>query len=379
MSDVHRALLSCPDITSLDLRIDLLGCSEWPDRWDLPFSLHGGESYPPLKSLRLEGYRFSDNSLHEAKFPTSPMLSWCERAREWIMSGNAFKRLCQYTLTQQQRGKINLDLWRDAMDFSRLEDLAFAADYKPSDVAFFLDRMATHLQGLKRLHLDGTTSNSTLGFLRDLNSSLTHLTVTNMDILDTGIAVKIIDPDTNTKLLASVVKSHGHSLQHLGIHTFENLDYNTPIIPAEELTTNLPKLPSLTHLTLNIRRNGTWPFEALATIASSTPNLTTLDLYLDIASQYLLPYINETTTLEVFEFLRQHKTGSALQNVTFWGGEWTRRWDGPLYFPKWMDGQKVLVKCTSEAEPGIKGACHVERGEKYWESGDQDRYKYGYP
>ncbi|KAK4947820.1 hypothetical protein LTR10_013328 [Elasticomyces elasticus] len=284
MSDVHRALLSCPDITSLDLRIDLLGCSEWPDRWDLPFSLHGGESYPPLKSLRLEGYRFSDNSLHEAKFPTSPMLSWCERAREWIMSGNAFKRLCQYTLTQQQRGKINLDLWRDAMDFSRLEDLAFAADYKPSDVAFFLDRMATHLQGLKRLHLDGTTSNSTLGFLRDLNSSLTHLTVTNMDILDTGIAVKIIDPDTNTKLLASVVKSHGHSLQHLGIHTFENLDYNTPIIPAEELTTNLPKLPSLTHLTLNIRRNGTWPFEALATIASSTPNLTTLDLYLDIAS-----------------------------------------------------------------------------------------------
>ena len=407
MSDVHHALISCPNITSLDLRVDLAGCSEWPDRWNFPFNLHGGETYPPLQSLRLEGYQFSDRPIDENKFPTYEFLPWYERALDWVLSGDAFKRLSYHTLPQQQREKTNLDLWRDAMDFSHLEELAFAADYKPAHVAFFLDRMASPLTGLKRLDLDGTMANNTLTFLRDLNSSLTHLTTTNIDVLDTtGLGAEVFDANINTKLLASAVENHGPSLQHLDIHTLENLKYFTPIINPEELASSLPKLQNLTHLTLNLPRNGTWPFETLATIASTTPNLTTLDLYLDIASicrhqkpdhsvgsigwndpvlktyctgeeQYALPYINETTALEVFEFIRHHKTGNTLQNVTFWAGDWTRQWDGPLYFPLWMHGQKVLVKCTSDGL-NAEGVCHVNVGEKYWEQEDQAALEWAY-
>lgn len=56
MDAVHAALSNCPNIETLDLRVTGLGCSEWPDRWDFPFNPTGGEKYPNLASLRLEGY-----------------------------------------------------------------------------------------------------------------------------------------------------------------------------------------------------------------------------------------------------------------------------------------------------------------------------------
>jgi hypothetical protein len=62
MDIVHRALSNCPNITELDLRVTGLGCSEWPDRYNFPFQPAGGEKYPRLESLKLEGYQFGRRS-----------------------------------------------------------------------------------------------------------------------------------------------------------------------------------------------------------------------------------------------------------------------------------------------------------------------------
>ncbi|KAI1623099.1 hypothetical protein EDD37DRAFT_457979 [Exophiala viscosa] len=395
MSDVHHALLSCPNITALDLRIAVPGCSDWTDRLNLPLSLHGGKCYPPLRSLTLGTYYFSGRPVDETQWER-PGLTWYERALEWALSGPAsFKRLSYLHLPQLQREKTNLDLWLDAMDFGKLENLALSAGRSSVDDKFFLNKMATHLTGLKRLLLNHETerSDETFTFLHNLNSSLTHLTLTN-----------IWDTESNTNILTPIVATHGDSLQYLDIHSFEPNVELSPVFSPQQLIDSLPRLLNLSHLALNIARNGTWPLETFAAIASSTSHLTSLDLWLNIASecrhqkpdlppwhpkhsptqgtctgaeQFLLPYVNETTALKVFEFLRQHKAGSVLQNVTFWVGDWTRPWAGP-HVPSWIEGRKALVRCTSEADPDGRGQCHVEVGERYWERGDQDARDWAY-
>src|SRR5258708_1242253 len=55
MADVHSTLTKCSNITTLDLRVTLIGCTNFPDRWNLPFDQSGHDKYPSqLKSLSLE-------------------------------------------------------------------------------------------------------------------------------------------------------------------------------------------------------------------------------------------------------------------------------------------------------------------------------------
>ena len=55
LESVHSALLTCPNMSSLDLSIDGF-CSTWPDRRNLPFNHLGGERYVDLKVLKLDRY-----------------------------------------------------------------------------------------------------------------------------------------------------------------------------------------------------------------------------------------------------------------------------------------------------------------------------------
>ncbi|KAK5042864.1 hypothetical protein LTR84_012437 [Exophiala bonariae] len=376
MASVHAALTTCPNITSLDLRVSLQGCSNWPDRWSFPFSLPGGETYPALRQIRLEGYRFDDRPVDETGWPKGSYLPWYEKSLDWVFSGNAMRALRYHMLPREQREKNNIQLWLDAMDWSQVEEFAFLGHQQPDTVSALLNSTQGVMPGLRRVELGRGQPWSTLQFLLNVERhSLTHLTSIDSFNRKTPFALREVQ---------------GDSLQHIDLHTVETTLVESPAYTATELE-HFKHMPNLTHLSLNIARNGTWLFEELSAI-SQIPSLRTAELWLDITSmcrkqkvdnghynvedpnckgrdQYLLPYINETSTLEVFKFLRAKKIGEELTNVTFWGGDWSRPWDGPVYSPPWIEGRKVKVLCTNGKEEHGSGEenCTVLTGVEYWD------------
>ncbi|KAK5461188.1 hypothetical protein LTS15_003251 [Exophiala xenobiotica] len=408
MTSVHSALTSCPNITTLNLRAAMLGCTERPDRWNLPFPLSSTEHYPSLRTLRLDGYRgFTDRPYDETSLLSQRHLGlpWYEKAAQWILSGSAFQHLHDsLAVPESQRKKTNLDLWLDAMDFSSLQTLALS-DIRASEKDYFFTKTAPHLTSLKHLEVEGGPVSSTLDFLQTLadhNISLSHLAWTDLHPSDFS--------NTNSSIISTILATHGSSLQHLDLHTVETLHRPSPSIPVSQLNT-FQTLPNLSHLSLNLPRNQTWPFDMLVSL-SSIPSLTTLDLWLDLASecrrqlpdrgyrdyghltgdnptlgtwlaectgsnQYLLPHLNEITATEVFHFLRQNKVGMPLTNATFWAGDWSRPWGGPLYSPPWIEHRQAKVVCGGVVTPSNSdsdgaeregtGLCEVEVGKQYWE------------
>ncbi|KAF3038635.1 hypothetical protein E8E12_004248 [Didymella heteroderae] len=57
---IHSALVHCPAAEALDIWFEVGGCTgPEVDRWNLPIELlQEGRKYPPLKSLKLDGYSF---------------------------------------------------------------------------------------------------------------------------------------------------------------------------------------------------------------------------------------------------------------------------------------------------------------------------------
>lgn len=377
MASVHAALSNCSNITSLDLRVSLQGCSDWPDRWSFPFSPSGGETYPALKRLRLEGYDFSDRFMDEVGWWGSHNhLPWYETALDWVFSGNAFQFLGAYSLPKEQREKNNIQLWVDAMDWSQVEEFALLGHQLPDSMQSFLNSTMGLFTGLRRLELEGRRPVTIVQILVNLEPhSLTHFTSTN---------------SFNINLLSALKELQGQSLQHLDLHTVETTLVPSLVYSADQLEI-LKHMPNLTHLALNVARNGTWPFEVLSAV-SQIPSLRTAELWLDITSmcrkqkvdrgyhniedpvcagknQYLQLFINETSARDVFKYLRANKSGEELSNVTFWAGDWSRAWDGPLYQPPWIEGRKAKVFCTTVKEGPRLGEeeCTVLAGIEYWD------------
>lgn len=376
MASVHAVLSNCPNITSLDLRVSLRGCSNWPDRWSFPFSIYGGETYPALQRLRLEGYNFGERPIDEVSWQKTryTSYSWFERAAEWILSGNAFRAWKYRRIPREQREKNNIELWLDAMDWSGVEELALLGYSVGEKRNSFLNSTPSVLTGLRRLELEPGCGGAELQFLQSLqNNSLTHLTWRGR---------------FGPNLPSIIQESQGLSLQHLDIHTVETTHVESPAYSVTELQP-LQDMSNLTHLALNVPRNGTWPLEMLYTI-SQIPSLRTADFWLDIAStcrkqkrdiiypweqdtecvgedQFLLPFVNETSALEVFKYLRANKGGVELSNVTFWGGDWSRAWDGPIYQPPWIEHRRVNVVCSIQDKQGLGvEECTVLDGADYW-------------
>ncbi|RVX73896.1 hypothetical protein B0A52_02786 [Exophiala mesophila] len=369
MSDVHAALKTCANITSLDLRVTLLGCSGWPDRWNFPFSLTRNETYPSLQRLKLEGYDFVQRPWDETRLAKSPSLLRLAETVNWMTLGRAARYNEDLRVTESQRQMTNLDLWLQAMDWSRIQELSIECDRN------FMNKTPSYLTGLKKLEIDGHDVQNTTRFIDSLvPDSLTHLSWTGPR-----------DP----RILSAVTAHQPKSLEYLDLHSFEVLGVPSLEFSEAQIRSGLAQLTNLSHLSINIPRNDSWPLETLSAI-SSCPSLTTLELWLDIASecrhqkpeehyfgrpsvndtctgvkQYRQPYLNETTATEAMLYLRENKIGKQLTNVTFWTGDWSRPWDGPLYFPPWIEHRKAKVVCSvNEAD---RVTCVVEEGRDYWE------------
>lgn len=370
MDSVHAALLNCPNITSLDLRVTGMGCSEWPDRWNFPFDRFGGDVYPRLESVRLEGYDFDGGKQRDS----IGMAEWGRNFLRLMTGGSGYSSLS----SGEQWMKSNLELWLDAMDWKAVRDFALIDDKPLADVV--LRKLPSQLHSLQRLEI------TNISFIRALsNNTLTHLAC--------------IAPSSPSDL-PSILAHQNSSLT--------SLEFRCPELwcPTFSSNVDIAILPSnLTHLAIDIPRNGTWPLEMLERVASLR-RLSSADLYMNIQSscakqrptactsaylawerenvkgfctgedQFQKPFLSNEAAAELFAYMLDVNDGTkatgneGLTEVTFWVGDWMRPWDGPMVINElWAEGRRAKVSCKVD---GDGARCEADEGERYWR--DDDRH-----
>jgi hypothetical protein len=374
MHSVHDALRTCPNITVLDLQVTGTGSSSFPSRWNFPFNPAGGETYPRLKTLRLVGYDFwsSRGGEQEPWLLTSCWngTSWkCIMNHfYWIFQGNWRTWIKWATLPKGKRGKSNGQLWVDAMDWSSIEEMVIECFIPES-----LKKAAKNFTSLRTLRCADEDF---------ISNSLPKNILTNLSYV---VNVQYDDP-------FFVLKAQGKSLKALEYRCPE-VAYK-PFFPGFDPGMLATYTTQLEHLSMNIARNGTWPWEDLEQIAA-VPTLRSADLWMGIQSQrhwqyedgdihermfeeeygkgyykgedqFQKPYLNDTTALEVFTYIREKKKGAELEKATFWMGDWKRQYGGPVYQASWLDGRRVKVMCKADKDVGKDDWCVVEEGKEYW-------------
>ncbi|KAJ4991229.1 hypothetical protein SVAN01_03357 [Stagonosporopsis vannaccii] len=340
MALAHSALIQCPEVDALDVWLDYPDClGVERDRSDFPFA--AGEKYPPLRSLRLDGYSFGGLQVApeereiEMGYCIGPVgkadpwdaeLSW-SRVGDWVSSTNH-----ELKMQWEERGgrpKTNLDMWLEAMDWSQLEELSI--NTKRTEMFDAIAELPKRLTSLKTLHID----------------SLPFITGLHNHTLET---LRWVGP-TQPNHLATILSHQGRNLKSLEYRCDE---LSCPTWPSHTNTTLLPLLaPSLEHVSINLPRlsNGSWPLAHLAPL-SLLPSLKSADLYFRLqapcsALKHFLghthpncgtayralqrchgedafeaPYLNASTAQSMFQFLRGENRGKKLVSVTFRTGDW---------------------------------------------------------
>jgi hypothetical protein len=378
MESVHTALLQCPNITTLDLDITDAGGSCLPDYY-FPFDPQGGEVYANLTSVRLSGYAFDGRSVLCDDNPHSAAaVRWFHKTMSATKIGRAVQNLLNLAPY-----KTHLDLWMNAMDWSRVEHLNIEGEMGETHDGItdeMVEKLAPRLHSLKSLETRNTSFIAAVP-----NNTLTHL--------------KIITY-RNTETALPIILSHqGKSLERLEFRRPENV--RAPFLGDFDISL-LPKMaPNITHLAVNIPRNGTWPLESLSIIAS-LPQLQSADIYMNIQSscaqqrgdrrsapyfknywdreaywdehctgeeQFQQPFVDREGALEMFKYMREEKTGVALSNVTFYVGDWRVHEESPGCLGwDWFDRNRAKVVCHDEGDGGAddEAWCFVEEGGEYW-------------
>ncbi|KAK6845125.1 hypothetical protein PG995_015235 [Apiospora arundinis] len=171
-------------------------------------------------------------------------------------------------LSPEQKSRVNLDLWLQAMDFSQIRQL-YIHDFRgPPEL---LTRLAPSLPSLQFLGVEGKG----LGPLVDAlpNRSLQHLFY--------------IDPGPAHDL-DQILATQGDSLKTLQWYTTEHwIPMLRPVLSPlqlRELRTSAPNLQSLA-IDLN-RDNTTWPWDHLEALRDGMPaGLERLTIYFDEMSE----------------------------------------------------------------------------------------------
>ncbi|KAF3040567.1 hypothetical protein E8E11_000571 [Didymella keratinophila] len=374
MVSIHDALTHCPNISSLDLRVTLLGCSTWPDRWNFPLSYNERETYPALKKLRLEGYDFS--SVKDVRPPwQAPLMARIPSGLiDWIRKGywKPWLRAQVYGYPPSAPVKSNLDLWIQAMDWSQIEELAINDCRNAEAIA---EKLPPRLTSLRKIE------STDVNFIAALpNNTLSDLTWFGRH--------KAGD-------LGSILEHQGASLQRL---EFRCNELSCPSMRNSFNMSILPQLaPNLVHISVNIPRNGTWPLEDLRALAA-LPKLRSLEIYSQLQSgcqrqrpedytrqmvEYLQkhgedyctgqdrlqqPTLNEDNAGDVWRYIKEANAGGQLQDLTLKVGDWSRSWDGPLYSPPWMESRQAEVLCAESNVDASGKPCKTQVSRGYWPS-----------
>lgn len=424
MASIHAAMLTCPTIEILKVRAALLGCSEWPDRFNFPFDLKGGERYPsaPLV-LSLDGYEPDDSEWDKVQYRPTNSFRWywfiarLENVWSWA-SGSRPERwlrwLRYHRLPEEQRRKKNLDLWLDAMDFSRIHTLQLnytSGHYVLTEQV--AQKLPPKLASLESLLVHGSMAEKFILALP--HNSLKHLSWTNpwedegsLECRHTCLG------DSRRSPLKPVLFQTGASLQSLEHRADEGVTCPPPALSLDDLRQLVKLAPNLHTLTINLRRESTgvendldWPWERLQLLAEGLPHLTDLTIYYELASEcarrrkppprseydpwefeddctppkrFSQPLLNQTSATKMAQLLSQHKAGQPLRQVSFKAGDYTPPWDGPLSFSDWwMEDLQHWATCrldttTDDGDGGEDHmVCEADVGNENWvDAGDWD-------
>ncbi|KAJ4368493.1 hypothetical protein N0V86_009398 [Didymella sp. IMI 355093] len=331
MTVAHSALVHCPNVETLEVHLDVGGC-EGSVRDLSAFPFASGDTYPPLKSLRLDGYKFGgleiieqEQDFHSVgcvgparKSEWDKTWMW-DNDNEWNAETNT--RLLQEWEKQGGKPKTNLDMWLEAMDWSQLEELSI--DTRRSAMLDAITELPKRLTSLKHLHLN------ILPFIEGLKNQT----------LET---LHWIGP-THSGALSTILSQQSQTLKTLEYRCDE---FTCPHWP-DHIPLPLPPLSNLTHLTVNLPRNpnATWPLAHLSSLAQ-IPSLESLTLYFRMQrpckenimhnshpscfpfpscyepESFETPYLNASTARYMFSYLRSENESKNLTAVTFKTGDW---------------------------------------------------------
>jgi hypothetical protein len=197
-------------------------------------------------------------------------------------------------------------------------------------------------------------------------NTLDHLTWRNRHLdLCSGECSNSSDP-----LIEEVLRLQGASLRALDIQGDETTTAGITPLSLRQLRELTVLAPKLKQLTLNLARTKDddgfrWPEEELLVIAEGFVHLVDLTIHFELPSQcpremggrdywsscsgtcvgpdeYAKPLLNETSAKAMIKLLARHKAGDKLERVAFRAGDWTHRWDGPLYEPDWIESLGYL-------------------------------------
>ncbi|KAI4639604.1 hypothetical protein J4E93_008956 [Alternaria ventricosa] len=348
---VHSALLTCPNISTLDISV-YGSCSTWPDRMNLPLSPFGGEKYPDIKSLKVEGYQWETLQHHEIwkgpKCLAPGKLECFMDTLYWVYKGHWISWLGWRTQSKEQCEKTNAELWLDAMNWTRIEELS--VDTVPESVRKVLSRS----QALRSLN---TTDGELI--LNLPKNTLKHLSLVN--------------GERDTVLFEDVLNQQGRSLESL------ELRWDTEHYPGrydgdldDEIQMIRKSAKKIRHLSINVFRNASSsPLETLGKIVSIS-TLREADFWIDIlgprewsykelralgeqyaeaeGGRYL--FLNKKDALNIFNYMRDKKQGQELERATFWIGDWTRNW-------LW-ETPRAHVECEAKADVDMEDWCVVD-------------------
>ena len=426
-ASVHEAMQICPNIKELRMANLGVSCVDHPDGYNLPFKLDGKERYLSAPEvLSFSGYDFNFNEWHDDLKESTP--TWASADGLWPQSSStnsyikwavdmfyharwhwelrntpmgprerSARRWYEQRHTPIERRDLNnVQLWLEAMDFSKVHTLSMT-DYmiKPKAKALFQD-LPRALTGLKTLRVDGTWVTAVVETFEDdpYNQSYYEIKEQRESILpparDFITAVHPLESLVWTRsgtiqddVFEPIIKRHGPTLKHLEWTNTELRFKNRPILSVEQIR-NLGKwAPGLRNLTIDLdRTDGTWPWKHLKAIADSMPNLTNLTIYLDMhdraappktkAKKDLLakPFLTEKAALDIFHILNLFKTGDKLQNIQLRQGDWAGSWDECTWGAEWMEGKKIWANCSMVEERGVmKPRCeegHAEEDDFEW-------------
>ncbi|OCK75100.1 hypothetical protein K432DRAFT_386410 [Lepidopterella palustris CBS 459.81] len=378
LSDVYAALTSCSNITSLDLTIGRYGgCDVDDGPWNFDFK--PGDKFPELEELRIRGYDFDDYwKWKQDRRDAGYDLSWTlEYTWMDMLTGNGPSRQVfppKPTLPEPKREDYlarNLDQWLSVMDWNLLQVLE-VQDPGPG----FLMRMSEpgrlgrlrELKIVKRWHMfwdseelegwEDMSAKFIAGVGRgeetanEANSSTTALS-TKLSTTSNITSLILKDVVPLSTFVESLLPIYGPSLTTLSIRYSPPCSDLPTYFNATTLTLLASTSPTLSTLTLDLPRNGSWPL-AILDVLASIPNLQHLNAwlkpkycpyppgtydehdidfynqrrylcrrYLDEQIECAEPRLDAESAYDVFVYIREKKAGMELLDLSL--GEFCER------------------------------------------------------
>ncbi|KAL8707433.1 MAG: hypothetical protein Q9225_007755 [Loekoesia sp. 1 TL-2023] len=355
LSNLYNTLTTDHTIRSISLKFSEGGCVVGFNPFAFPFQ--PGDRFPPLTTLRLDGYDFDDANgaiLEKNKLAVSGIRGW----RNYLANEYGYEWLLPEPLKLNINKGSNLRMWRNAMDWSHIERL----ELKHVDLLPFFEQMSGELSNLKDLALWPA-------WWRTVGDEETLVEATENFLMSVPPLERLFLHGYTGRVdsLRKILRRHGPGLETLKLREWEsdNVFNPRPVLSPAQLVEVRDLCPKLKHLSIDVDRNGTWPTEVF-NILSAFESLQHLELNLELGIDHHIgeihdylppdqrnlsvddfrqPSFNAEAGSWLFRMLRERKQGSELQKLAVTIGDWGRDFGRFYRFPGWGEGLEEKWKC----------------------------------